>query len=90
MCHSELTREFSTVVVRLVQKLIARTAEVGSRTIVCGASVGKAGHGQYIPDCKIESPKGVCQRPDALEMQHRFWLELKEILETIQHGVTSL
>ena len=90
MCHSELTREFSNALTRLVQKILARTTEAGSRTIVYGASLGAESHGQYIPDCKIDAPKGLCQGERAGEIQNRVWEELKEKLEAMQPGVTTL
>ena len=90
MCHSELTREFSNLAVRLVQKILARATEVGSRTIVYGASAGAESHGQYLPDCQVGSPRGVCKEKDADKTQSRFWEELKAQLESIQPGVTTL
>ncbi|RDW63776.1 putative short-chain dehydrogenase [Coleophoma cylindrospora] len=90
MCQSELTREFSNFLVRLIQKVLGRTTEVGSRTIVYGASFGAESHGKYIPDCKIEAPRGICQRDNAGEIQTKVWAELKDKLETIQRGVTTL
>lgn len=90
MCQSELTREFSNVIVQLVQKVLARTTEVGSRTIVCGASFGGESHGQYLPDCKIDMPMGICQAENADEIRSNLWEELKVKLEKIQPGVTTL
>lgn len=90
MCQSELTREFSNAIVRLVQKIIGRTAEVGSRTIVYGASCKGESHGQYVPDCKIDMPRGICHGENAGEIQSRVWEELKGKLEAIQPGVTTL
>lgn len=90
MCHSTLTREFDTLPVRIVQGILARTTEVGSRSIVCGASFGGESHGQYVPDCKIEMPMGVGKEKDVGEIQSRVWEELKEKLEAIRPGVTKL
>lgn len=90
MCHSELTREFNTPIVRIVQNTFARTTEAGSRTIVYGASLGPESHGQYVPDCKIGTPVGVCQKQEAGEIQTKLWEELKEKLEAIQLDVTKL
>jgi hypothetical protein len=89
MCHSELTREFATPVVRMVQKILARPAEVGARTIVHGAGAGPESHGQYIPDCKIETPMGICQKEDTTKVQKVLWKELKAKIEGIQHGATN-
>jgi retinol dehydrogenase-12 len=34
-------------------KLVARSAEVGARTLLSAATGGKATHGQYLGDCEI-------------------------------------
>lgn len=89
MCHSELTREFDTPVVRIAKRILARPAEVGARTIVYGACAGPDSHGQYVPDCRIEAPKGVCQVEDVANVKRALWKELGVKLEVIQHGVTN-
>lgn len=70
--------------------LLCRPAEVGSRTLVYGASVGGESHGQYVPDCKITPTKGLTRGKSGSELQSRVWEELKEKLEDIRPGVTSL
>jgi hypothetical protein len=90
MCESELTRDFNTPLVKIVHKILARTTETGSRTIVWGASHGGESHGKYVPDGKIDAPRGVCARKDAAEIQGRLWDELREKLEAIHPGVTTL
>ncbi len=90
MCHSELAREFDTTINRLAAKVLARTTEVGSRTIVYGASAKGESHGQYIPDCKITVPRGIWKGEEAAETQSRVWEELKEKLESIRPGITAL
>ncbi|TVY13336.1 Short chain dehydrogenase sol3 [Lachnellula arida] len=90
MCQSELEREFSDVVVHFVQSTLGRTTEVGSRAMVHGASSRGESHGQYLPDCKIERPTGLCQGEKAAEIQSNVWEELKGKSEAIQPGVTTL
>jgi hypothetical protein len=89
MCHSELTREFNTPIVRVAKKILARQAEAGARTIVYGACAGPESHGQYMPDCRIEAPAGVCQKEDTQNVQKALWKELGVRLEGIRHGVTD-
>ena len=36
-----------------LRKLLARTAETGSSTLVHGAEGGEETHGQYLDDCKV-------------------------------------
>jgi hypothetical protein len=89
MCHSELTREFNTPIVRMAKRVLARPAEAGARTIVYGACAGPESHGQYVPDCRIEAPAGVCQKEDTEKMRKVLWKELGVRLEGIQHAVTD-
>lgn len=37
----------------VIKFLIARTTEVGSRTLVAGAEVGEESHGEYMADGKV-------------------------------------
>lgn len=90
LCQSELHREHDNFAIRILMKILARKTEVGSRTLVYGASVGEQSHGQYVPDCKITATKGLTQGKAGAELQNRVWLELKQKLETIQLGLTSL
>jgi hypothetical protein len=53
-------------------------------------SVGEESHGQYIPDCKITQTVGLTKGKAGAELQDRVWVELKQKLEAIRPGVTSL
>ena len=89
-CDTELPREANARVVRIFKWLFARTCEVGSRTLVYGASAGPKSHGQYVPDTKITPTLGLCKGQAGAELQERIWVELREKLEAIRPGVTSL
>ena len=75
---------------RFAKTLLARKTEVGARTLVYGASIGPESHGQYVPDCKITQTGGLCKGEDGAELQKRIWEELKQKLESIRPGVTTL
>jgi NAD(P)-dependent dehydrogenase (short-subunit alcohol dehydrogenase family) len=94
LCQSELFRELDGPVlgrvVNVSKKILCRPTEVGARTLVYGASAESNTHGQYLPDCKITPLKGLGKGKDGLELQNRVWVELKEKLEHIRPGVTSL
>ena len=55
-CRSEFNRE-STGIAKLfgllLQLLVARTTEAGSRTLVAGIAVGEESHGAYMADCVV-------------------------------------
>lgn len=55
-CKSDFFRELSptqTAIMDLVKFLLARTTEVGSRTLVAGASAGEESQGEYMKDCHV-------------------------------------
>jgi retinol dehydrogenase 12 len=56
-CHSDFGRErsgaFTIMAFEVIKFLIARTTEVGSRTLVAGAEVGEESHGEYMADGKV-------------------------------------
>lgn len=95
-CHSDLTREVkassavASALLGLFKTLFARPTEVGSRTLVYGASAGPESHGQYVPDCEIKPAKGLAAGDAGAELQQRVWKELREKLEGIRQGVTAL
>lgn len=50
LCHSQLSKG---VVVSVLKFLLARTTEVGSRTLVAAVTAGHETHGQYMSDSVI-------------------------------------
>jgi NAD(P)-dependent dehydrogenase (short-subunit alcohol dehydrogenase family) len=86
LCHSQLLREMS-IPAYLVKLFLARTAEVGSRTLVHAASAGPGSHGQYLSDCRIEDPPAFVLRKEGVETQERVWMELSKKLEAVQPGI---
>lgn len=55
-CHSDIIRETTAVqaVGRWILKfLLARSTELGSRTLVASAEAGDESHGQYMADCEV-------------------------------------
>lgn len=57
-CYSDFGRAetswFKSAVFEVAKFLLARTTEVGSRTLVAGAEAGEESHGQYMADGKVE------------------------------------
>jgi hypothetical protein len=55
-CRSEFDREstgFAKLFGLLLQLLVARTTEAGSRTLVAGIAAGQESHGEYMADCVV-------------------------------------
>ena len=90
LCHSELSREGGWFL-EVLKFFLARTTEVGSRTLVAPAMAGEDGHGKYYHD-GIANDKHLSpfvQSEDGTKAQKKVWEELSAILEKIQPGVTS-
>lgn len=90
LCHSELGREGS-LMLTILKFFLARTTEVGSRTLVASAEVGSESHGKYMHDGKVDdgalSP--FVRSEDGTKAAEKVWGELSEILEKIQPGITK-
>ncbi|KAH6857122.1 hypothetical protein B0I37DRAFT_403532 [Chaetomium sp. MPI-CAGE-AT-0009] len=78
---------FFQVYLKGLQKMLSRTPEEGSRTLVHGAAGGEETHGQYLDDCKVGKPGGFVLDPKAGATQKQLWRELTAKLEKIQPGI---
>ena len=89
-CVSGLAREMpNNVGVRAFEKIMARTTEEGSRTLVHAATRGPETHGKYLNDCKIAKCSALVECGEGAAIQKRVWEELEAILEGIQPGVVG-
>jgi NAD(P)-dependent dehydrogenase (short-subunit alcohol dehydrogenase family) len=89
LVRSKLRRELVGIVPWLLD-LIARTPEVGARSVLMGAVVGKESHGKALSDAKIQEgfsgqadhgySKWVLSKEGEV-MGRRVWKEVKEIIE---------
>jgi NAD(P)-dependent dehydrogenase (short-subunit alcohol dehydrogenase family) len=89
LCHSELARESPSFKFWLIKLLLARSTEVGSRTLVHAGAQGADSHGQYLSDCEITVPASVVTSKEGKVAQDRVGAELVKKLEAIQPGVSS-
>jgi NAD(P)-dependent dehydrogenase (short-subunit alcohol dehydrogenase family) len=90
LCHSELARE-GGMFLALMKFFLARTTEVGSRTLVAAAVAGSESHGKYMTDAQIndDALSDFVKSADGKKASQKVWEELSVILESIQPGVTS-
>lgn len=87
-CHSELARELMTPAIAVVAKIMCRTTDSGSRTLVDAAiGHGTETHGQYLSNQGPEEVSPFVASPEGLDAQKRVWHELAEKLEEIQPGI---
>ncbi|KAH7118517.1 hypothetical protein EDB81DRAFT_667994, partial [Dactylonectria macrodidyma] len=93
LCHSVLDKDVKGVagtILTVAKALMARTTEVGGRTLVHSTAAGEESHGQYMSACRVKEPSAfVIRSKEGVEVQERVHKELKGILETIQPGITN-
>ncbi|KAF4630073.1 hypothetical protein G7Y89_g8069 [Cudoniella acicularis] len=82
---------FTKFSLALMKFLMARTPEMGSRTLVHAATAGPESHGKYFTDCDItlDSRSDFVKSADGLKAQQKIWDEIAKKLEAIQPGVTG-
>ncbi len=90
LCHSELGRDAGWTLY-LLKMALARTTEVGSRTLVASAVAGEESHGKYMHDAQVndEALSPFVRSQDGDAAAKKVWTELKDILENVQKGVTE-
>ncbi|EAL86541.1 hypothetical protein KXV22_003379 [Aspergillus fumigatus] len=87
LCHSRLARDL-TWGFWLFKLLVARSTEVGSRTLVAGAAAGSGSHGRYMTDGRVadDSLSSFVRSREGLKAQKKLWRELHGILEAVRPG----
>ncbi|KAI1374523.1 hypothetical protein F4677DRAFT_447160 [Hypoxylon crocopeplum] len=94
LCSTGLGRDlgsFTKAMHEAVRAIMARTAEVGSRTILHGLVTGKESHGKLLSGCKIKEywvPDWV-SNAEGQRLQKDIWKELVARLEEVQPGCVS-
>nr|POF15594.1 short chain dehydrogenase sol3 [Quercus suber] len=87
-CHSELMREMDSAAIDFVKRVMCRTTDEGSRTLVDAAvSHGPEVHGKYLSNQRVTPVAPLVTRKGGAELQKRVWDELAQKLEQIQPGV---
>ena len=76
----------------IMLKLIARTTEQGSRTLVYAVKpdIGDETHGAFLMDCKVAPNGSNVDSPKGRKNQKRWIEELLPKLESISPGVTKV
>jgi len=75
---------------RIGLRLMGRSAEEGSRTLVHGAATDEKSHGRYLTECRVKPESSFVRSDAGIVIEKRVWSELVDILEGIQPGVTNL
>jgi NAD(P)-dependent dehydrogenase (short-subunit alcohol dehydrogenase family) len=90
LCHSELSRD-AGFALTLLKFFLARSTELGSRTLVAAAAAPPAAHGKYMTDALVDDAalSPFVKSPDGAKAATKVWTQLAAILEQIQPGVTK-
>ncbi|KAL7948116.1 hypothetical protein V8C42DRAFT_343076 [Trichoderma barbatum] len=89
-CKSDLTRETDSAGAKIFEKVLARTTEEGSRTLVHGLLTDETSHGQYLTNCHVQAPAKHVTNQWGQQVQKKFLDELIGKLDTISPGVSSI
>lgn len=92
LCESQLMRHASialAIVSKIGKIVIARSTEIGSRTLFAAAVAGKESHGQYMANCKVAEPSAFVKSVEGNKAQKRVYDELLQILEDISPGISE-
>ncbi len=92
LCKSNLSSENEksfpiNVIFFVLMSLLARSTEVGSRTIVHGASAGQASHGMFMSDGKNQDLEGWIYTDVGKRAQLKVFEQTMKILEAKKPGV---
>ncbi|TFA97856.1 Short chain dehydrogenase yanD [Trichoderma ghanense] len=88
-CKSDLGKEIESAGYKLAEKLLARTAEEGSRTLVHGVLADESSHGHYLANCHVQAPAKHATNRRGQGAQKRFFNELIVKLDSISPGIAS-
>ena len=72
---------------RIGLRLIGRTSEEGSRTMVHALSAGVETHGEYLSECKVKPASAFVRSAEGEKTQKRLWAELKTKLDASLSGI---
>lgn len=90
-CHTELFRtDDGGIGGRVGLRLIGRTSEEGSRTLVNAITQGVDSHGRYLSECRIKPESTFVRSEKGATVQEKLWKEMIGILEDVRPGITRL
>lgn len=91
-CQTELFRnENLGAGPNMALRLIGRSSEAGSRTLVHSATAaGKESHGEYLSECQVKKTSSFVRSTKGKATQARLWDELIGKLEKIRPGIAEI
>ncbi|KEY83295.1 dehydrogenase short chain [Aspergillus fumigatus] len=89
-CKSDLlSREKVPLILKLIQALIARTAEEGSKTLLHAASQGAETHGKWLDNQIITEPGNIITSPEAVVLRKKLWAEILSVLHDVNPEIQT-
>ncbi|KAJ5617970.1 NAD(P)-binding protein [Penicillium hordei] len=89
-CKSDLlTREKAPWILKLVQALIARTVEEGSKTLLHAVTQGSKSHGKWLENQAIADPGKIVTDFEAVDVREKVWAEITTFLRTIDPEIQT-
>ena len=92
-CHSRLTRSIASnpvisIVVRVIKALLARTTEMGSRTLVHPAVEPgeRVRHGRYVSCCEVVEESDYVLSEEGKEISRRLWVSATQLVSRNEFG----
>ncbi|TDL30131.1 NAD(P)-binding protein [Rickenella mellea] len=91
-CRSELLRSVQpTFLMSMMERLLARSTECGSRTLVHAAiGGGKELRGRYLSSCAVREESDYCLSKEGGVIQDRLWNETMEMLSAVDPRVNTI
>lgn len=98
LCNTDLFRSFALplrIPHQLILRLVARSSEMGSRTLLAAALTSDEAegdektttHGRFMENCVVGRYPDLMLGPDGEALQVKIWNELVEILDGIHPGI---
>ena len=84
MCTTEFGRNLpflTTIMFKCVAFFLARTAEVGGRTLVAGAAATERNHGEYMADSENQDVVAWIRTAEGKKVQEAVWKQTVAVLE---------
>ena len=90
-CQSELGRDGAPFLqfIKFLRYILARSTEVGSRTLLAGACAGEGSHGMYMSDCTNQKVAPWIETEDGAKVQKRVYEQTLAVLERIEPGISK-
>jgi len=92
-CTSDIFRDDTSwsqkIIMGVAMKIVARTTEAGSRTLVhaAGPDVGVGTHGKFLMNCQVYPNGPNVESDEGKALEERFGKELVQKLEEIRPGI---